>query len=104
MSHAHNREGEIRRVAIVFSGGPAPAANAVIAAAASAFKRAGGEVLGLLQGYQHLLDREASDGLATGAVAKETPPQRPSKSRRSSVSPYDRDSRLPVPHRVITDA
>jgi len=47
-----------RRVAIVFSGGPAPAANAVIAAAASALRRSGREVLGLLQGYTHLCDRE----------------------------------------------
>jgi 6-phosphofructokinase len=100
---AHSREGEVRRVAIVFSGGPAPAANAVIAAAGSAFKRAGGEVLGLLQGYSHLLDRQASDGLPEGAP-KGAPPQRPSKSRRSSLAPFERDSRLPVPHRVITDA
>jgi len=44
----------IERVGIVFSGGPAPGANAVIAAAASAFRRAGCEVIGLLQGYTHV--------------------------------------------------
>lgn len=45
---------EIERVGLLFSGGPAPGANAVIAAAASAFRRSGAEVVGLLQGYTHL--------------------------------------------------
>jgi ATP-dependent phosphofructokinase / diphosphate-dependent phosphofructokinase len=45
---------EIERVGLLFSGGPAPGANAVIAAAASAFRRAGCEVIGILQGYTHL--------------------------------------------------
>jgi 6-phosphofructokinase len=45
---------EIERVGLLFSGGPAPAANAVIAAAASAFRRSGTEVIGLLNGYTHL--------------------------------------------------
>jgi ATP-dependent phosphofructokinase / diphosphate-dependent phosphofructokinase len=41
----------LRRVGILFSGGPAPAANAVIGAAASAFRRAGCEVVGIRHGY-----------------------------------------------------
>jgi len=41
----------IGRVAILFSGGPAPAANAVIGTAASAFRRGGAEVLGIQHGY-----------------------------------------------------
>jgi 6-phosphofructokinase 1 len=41
----------LKRVAILFSGGPAPAANAVIAAAAATFRRAGCEVVGILHGY-----------------------------------------------------
>jgi ATP-dependent phosphofructokinase / diphosphate-dependent phosphofructokinase len=45
---------EIERVGLLFSGGPAPGANAVIAAAASAFRRAGCEVIGILQGYTYL--------------------------------------------------
>jgi 6-phosphofructokinase len=45
---------EIERVGLIFSGGPAPAANAVIAAAASAFRRSGAEVIGILNGYTHL--------------------------------------------------
>jgi ATP-dependent phosphofructokinase / diphosphate-dependent phosphofructokinase len=40
-----------RRAAILFSGGPAPAANAVIGAAASAFRRGGWEVVGIRHGY-----------------------------------------------------
>jgi len=44
----------IRRVAILFAGGPAPAANAVISTAAAAFNRHGIQVLGILHGYSHL--------------------------------------------------
>jgi len=44
----------VKRVAIVFSGGPAPAANAVIAAAANSFLEAGTEVLGIFHGYTNL--------------------------------------------------
>ncbi|MGH7297834.1 MAG: 6-phosphofructokinase, partial [Polyangiaceae bacterium] len=40
-----------KRAAILFSGGPAPAANAVIGAAASAFRRAGWDVVGVRHGY-----------------------------------------------------
>ena len=47
------------RVAIVFSGGPAPAANAVISAAASAFLRAGTAVVGILHGYTGLQEYDA---------------------------------------------
>ena len=44
----------MKRVGILFSGGPAPASNAVIGAAASAFRRSGREVVGLLHGYSGL--------------------------------------------------
>jgi 6-phosphofructokinase 1 len=43
-------------VAILFAGGPAPAANAVISTAAASFRRHGIEVLGLLHGYAHLVE------------------------------------------------
>lgn len=46
----------IRRVAILFAGGPAPAANAVISAAAVSFLRNGVEVVGVLHGYSHLME------------------------------------------------
>ena len=42
------------RVGIVFSGGPAPGANAVISAAAMAFLDAGFEVLGFFHGFSNL--------------------------------------------------
>ena len=46
---------EISKVAILFAGGPAPAANAVISTAASSFLRNGIEVVGVLNGYSHLM-------------------------------------------------
>lgn len=49
-------ETPIRRVAIVFSGGPAPAANAVISAAAVSFLEHGREVIGIFHGYSNLQD------------------------------------------------
>ena len=44
-----------RRIAILFAGGPAPAANAVISTCAASYD-AGVEVLGLLNGYSRLVD------------------------------------------------
>jgi ATP-dependent phosphofructokinase / diphosphate-dependent phosphofructokinase len=44
----------IRRVGMLFSGGPAPAANAVISAAAMSFLNCGVEVIGFLDGYEDL--------------------------------------------------
>src|SRR5688500_5706819 len=46
----------IKRVAILFAGGPAPAANAVISTAAVSFLRNGIEVLGILYGYSGLAE------------------------------------------------
>jgi len=45
---------DIKKVAILFSGGPAPTANAVIGSAAICFARAGIEVYGFKNGYTHL--------------------------------------------------
>lgn len=47
---------DLQRVGILFSGGPAPAANAVISAAASALRRSGREVLGIHHGYGALME------------------------------------------------
>ena len=44
------------RVAILFAGGPAPAANAVISAAAASFLRAGVQVIGIKHGYSKLIE------------------------------------------------
>ena len=45
-----------KRVGIVFAGGPAPAANAVISTAASSFLRNGIDVVGIMHGYSHLVE------------------------------------------------
>lgn len=44
----------IKRVGLVFSGGPAPAANAVISSATISFLKKGVEVLGFYDGFSHL--------------------------------------------------
>jgi ATP-dependent phosphofructokinase / diphosphate-dependent phosphofructokinase len=44
----------MRRIGIVFSGGPAPAANAVISAAAISCLESGREVIGFFHGYSNL--------------------------------------------------
>jgi 6-phosphofructokinase len=49
----------VRRVAIIFSGGPAPAANAVISSAASAFLEDDRQVVGFFHGYSNLQDYDA---------------------------------------------
>lgn len=59
---------EVQRVAILFSGGPAPAANAVIASAAVSFSRAGIEPLGLLHGYSRLMNYAPGQKLAEGTA------------------------------------
>ena len=46
----------LKRVAILFAGGPAPAANAVISAAAVSFLRNDIEVIGIKHGYSSLID------------------------------------------------
>src|SRR6185312_15135933 len=56
LSYPPHRPSNIKRAAILFSGGPAPAANAVISTAAVSFLRNGIEVYGILHGYSHLLE------------------------------------------------
>ncbi len=53
---ATSRPAPVRRVGIIFSGGPAPAANAVISAAAVSFLESGREVIGFFHGYSNLVD------------------------------------------------
>lgn len=55
-----------RRVAILFAGGPAPAANAVISTAAVSFLRQGIEVYGILHGYSSLADYTPEKPLEEG--------------------------------------
>jgi len=52
----------VQRVGIVFSGGPAPAANAVISSAAISFLEDGREVVGFFHGYSNLLDYQGVEG------------------------------------------
>jgi 6-phosphofructokinase 1 len=54
--HGHN----FKRIAILFAGGPAPAANAVISAAAASFLKAGVEVVGIKNGYLNLVEFDGS--------------------------------------------
>ncbi len=56
LSRPPRTQSNIRRVAILFAGGPAPAANAVISTAAVSFLRNNIEVVGVLHGYSHLVE------------------------------------------------
>ncbi len=57
---------KIKKVAILFSGGPAPAANAVISTAAASFIKAGIEVYGMKHGYAGLVRYTPEAGLQEG--------------------------------------
>ncbi len=57
---------QFKRVAILFAGGPAPAANAVISAAAASFLRAGVEVVGIKHGYSSLVEFTPDQPLVEG--------------------------------------
>lgn len=56
----------IKRVALLFAGGPAPGANAVISTAAMAFLNAGIDVLGIKHGYSNLIDYDGTLPLVEG--------------------------------------
>jgi 6-phosphofructokinase 1 len=55
-----------RRAAILFAGGPAPAANAVISAAAVSFLRGGLDVVGIKHGYGQLKNYAPNQPLVPG--------------------------------------
>lgn len=59
-------ESNIRRVAILFAGGPAPAANAVISTAAVSFLRNNIDVYGIMNGYSHLVEYGPDHSMAEG--------------------------------------
>lgn len=73
----------IRRVAILFAGGPAPAANAVISTAAASFLRRGIEVVGILNGYSHLVEYSPENPLVEGQDYITITPQRLRRTRNS---------------------
>ncbi len=66
LSRPPKMETPIRRVAILFAGGPAPAANAVISTAAISFIRNDIEVLGIMNGYARLADYQEGRPLELG--------------------------------------
>ena len=57
---------DIKRVAILFAGGLAPAANAVISTAAFSFLEEGAQVFGIKHGYSRLADYTAASPLQEG--------------------------------------
>lgn len=56
----------VKKVAILFAGGPAPGANAVISTAATAFLRHGIEAVGIKHGYSALVEYSAEKPLVEG--------------------------------------
>lgn len=66
LSRPFTEENKFKRVAILFAGGPAPAANAVISAAAVSFLRNGAEVIGIKHGYSSLVNYTPENPLVEG--------------------------------------
>jgi ATP-dependent phosphofructokinase / diphosphate-dependent phosphofructokinase len=56
----------VKKVAILFAGGPAPGANAVISTAATAFLRHGIEAVGIKHGYSNLVEYSPEHPLVEG--------------------------------------
>jgi len=114
---------QIRKVGMLFSGGPAPAANAVISAAALAFIDAGAEVIGFLDGYANLegydpakplvegkhylrLTRDAVTGIRNeGAIILRTARANPGKAVKSMADLADpaKTGKLVAAHRALSD-
>lgn len=82
-SQGPKRKGNIRRVAILFAGGPAPAANAVISTAAASFLRGDVEVIGILHGYSHLVEYAPDRPLEEGKHFIRIDSQRLRRTRNS---------------------
>src|SRR3972149_6981248 len=66
LSRPPHLESSIHRVGILFAGGPAPAANAVISTAAVSLLRNNIDVYGILNGYSHLVDYGPEYSMAEG--------------------------------------
>ena len=66
LSPPPKHEHSFRRVAILFAGGPAPAANAVISTCAVSFLRNQVEVVGILNGYANLASYDGNTTLNEG--------------------------------------
>ncbi|MEX0714223.1 MAG: 6-phosphofructokinase [Pirellulales bacterium] len=66
LSRPPRSQSSFRRVAILFAGGPAPAANAVISTAAVSFLRNNIQVVGIMHGYAHLVEYRPDRPLVEG--------------------------------------
>ncbi len=66
MTTPSNSDRKFRRVAILFAGGPAPAANAVISTCAASFVRNGISVVGIKYGYSPLAEYSPERPLEVG--------------------------------------
>jgi 6-phosphofructokinase 1 len=66
LSRPPKTESSFRRVALLFAGGPAPAANAVISTAAVSFQRNDIEAVGIMNGYSRLVNFGPSSSLEQG--------------------------------------
>lgn len=66
LSRPAKSESSFKRVAVLFAGGPAPAANAVISTCATSFLRNDIQVLGILHGYSSLIDFSPEKPLEAG--------------------------------------
>jgi len=113
----------ITKVGMLFSGGPAPAANAVISAAALAFIDAGAEVVGFIEGYTNLesydpakplvegrhylrLTRDAVTGIRNeGAIILKTARANPGKAVKTMADLADpaKNGKLVAAHRALSD-
>lgn len=114
---------QIKKVGMLFSGGPAPAANAVISAAALAFIDAGAEVIGFVEGYTNLesydparplvegrhflrLTRDMVTGIRNeGAIILKTARANPGKAVTSMADLDDpaKNGKLVAAHRALSD-
>ena len=66
MAPTQRTPSDIRRAALLFSGGPAPSANAVISTCAGSFLRNDIDVVGCLYGYSNLINYSPSTPLVLG--------------------------------------
>jgi 6-phosphofructokinase 1 len=74
---------QIKRVAMLFSGGPAPAANAVISTAAASFNHHGVEVFGMKNGYANLVKFGPNHPLQEGRDYLKLDPQKLRRTRNT---------------------
>src|SRR5438874_13814046 len=72
-----------RRVALLFAGGPAPAANAVISTCAASFVRNGIGVVGIKHGYSRLAEYSPEKPMQVGRDYIELDLSAPRRTRNS---------------------